>query len=101
MMWLPEYGVGMFAMANVTYAGPARAMSEAFDALRKTGALKPRVLPPAPVLTSTRDAIFGLWKEWDDTAAAKIAAGNLFLDIPVADRRSQIERLKAKFGAWR
>jgi CubicO group peptidase (beta-lactamase class C family) len=98
MMWLPEYGVGMFAMANVTYAGPARAMNEAFDALRKTGALKPRVLPPAPVLMSTRDAIFSLWKEWDDSAARKIAAGNLFLDMPMAARKSQIERLKAKFG---
>jgi CubicO group peptidase (beta-lactamase class C family) len=98
MMWLPEYGVGMFAMANVTYAGPAAAMSEAFDALRKTGALKPRVLPPGPVLTSARDAIFGLWKEWDAAAARKIAAANLFLDTPAEARKIAMERLKAKVG---
>jgi CubicO group peptidase (beta-lactamase class C family) len=98
MMWLPEYGVGIFALANVTYAGPAGAITEAFDALRKTGALKPRVLPPSTVLTSARDAIFGLWKEWDVSAAAKIAANNLFLDTPEALRRSEIDRLKAKVG---
>jgi hypothetical protein len=101
MMWLPEYGVGMFAMANVTYAGPARAMNEAFDALRKTGGLKPRVLPPSLVLTSTRDLIFGLWKEWNSSAAGKMAAGNLFLGTPETGRRSEIERLKAKVGICR
>jgi hypothetical protein len=99
MMWLPEYGVGMFAMTNLTYAGPAPALNEAFDVLRRTGALRPRELPPSPILTSMRDAIFALWQNWDETKAASIAADNLFLDTPAEVRRSEIERLKARVGA--
>jgi CubicO group peptidase (beta-lactamase class C family) len=99
MMWLPEYGVGMFAMSNLTYAGPAPALNEAFDVLRKTGALKPRELPPSPVLTSMRDTIFSLWQQWDDAKASSIAANNFFPDAPARQRRSEIDRLKARAGA--
>ena len=99
MMWLPEHGVGMFAMANLTYAGPSAAMSEAFDALRRTGALQPRELPPVAVLTSTRDAIFDLWRNWNDAKASAIAANNLFLDTPAEQRKHAIDSLKARVGA--
>jgi CubicO group peptidase (beta-lactamase class C family) len=99
MMWLPEHGVGLFAMSNLTYAGPAGALNEVLDVLRKTGGLKPRQLPASPVLTSTRDAIFALWKRWDDTQANALAASNLFIDIPAKARIGEIERLKARVGA--
>ncbi|MGH9723024.1 MAG: serine hydrolase, partial [Bryobacteraceae bacterium] len=98
MMWLPEYGAGMFAMANVTYAGPSGPISEAFDLLHKTGALARRELPPSPALTSTRDAIARLWKNWNGRDFADIAAGNLFLDIPAETRRKEIERIQAELG---
>jgi CubicO group peptidase (beta-lactamase class C family) len=101
MMWLPEHGVGMFAMTNLTYAGPASALSEAFDVLRRTGALKPRALPASPVLTSMRDAIFGLWQNWEPAKAESIAANNLFADIPADARRADIDKLKARVGACR
>jgi CubicO group peptidase (beta-lactamase class C family) len=98
MTWLPEYGVGLFAMSNLTYAGPAAALNEVYDALRKTGALKPRELPPSPILTATRDAIFDLWRRWDDSKARRVAAGNLFLDIPVAQRVAEMKRIQARVG---
>jgi hypothetical protein len=46
-----------------------------------------------------RDAIFALWQKWDDAKASEIAAGNLFLDTPVAARRAEIDRLKLRVGA--
>jgi hypothetical protein len=98
MTWLPEHGVGLFAMSNLTYAGPGAALHEVFDVLRRTGALKRRELPPSPVLTSTRDTIYELWRNWDDAKASALAANNLFLDIPAHVRREQIERLKARVG---
>jgi CubicO group peptidase (beta-lactamase class C family) len=101
MMWLPDYGVGIFAMANLTYAGPRAAIDEAFDELRKTGGLEARVLPPAPALLSTRDALVRLWQKWDDAAAAGLAADNLFLDQSAAERRAEIEKLKGEVGACR
>ncbi|BDC48408.1 hypothetical protein F183_A07240 [Bryobacterales bacterium F-183] len=101
MMWLPEYGVGMIAMTNLTYSGPSQALSEAFDVLLRTGALQPRVLPPAPVLTSTRNAIADLWNNWDDKKLEKIAANNLLMDLSVADRREDMETVRKQVGTCR
>jgi CubicO group peptidase (beta-lactamase class C family) len=99
MAWLPEHGVGMFAMANLTYAGPAQPINEAWDALLKTGGLQKREIPAAPILTQMRDRIFQLWKSWDDAEAKKIAAMNLLLDIPGVQRKERIEHLKSEVGA--
>lgn len=101
MAWLPEYGVGILVMANLTYAGPRPAVEEAFEALRKTGALQPRQLPPSPALLAARDAILRLWRHWDPRAAARLAADNLFLDTPAETRRQAIEKLKAELGECR
>jgi CubicO group peptidase (beta-lactamase class C family) len=99
MRWLPEYGVGIFAMANLTYEGTRGAIDEAMEALRKTGALRPRELPPSRILVSTSKAITSLWQRWDDRAAAELAADNLFEDTPADERRAEMERLKADLGA--
>jgi CubicO group peptidase (beta-lactamase class C family) len=98
MLWLPDYGVGMFAMANLTYAGPAEPINQALDLFLKSGGLQKRELPAAPILTSTRDHIVNLWKAWDDAEAKKIAAMNLFLDAPVAQRREEIRKLQQEVG---
>jgi CubicO group peptidase (beta-lactamase class C family) len=99
MAWLPEYGVGMFAMANLTYVGPAQPVSDAWNALLNTGGLRKRELPASPLLTRMRDAIAKLWTSWNDKDANEIAAMNLFLDEPTEQRREQIEKLKAEVGS--
>ena len=99
MLWLPDYGVGFFAMANLTYAGPAEPINLALDVLLKTGGLQKRELPASPILTQTREHIFSLWKNWDDAEAKQIAAMNLFLDAPIAQRRDEIRKLKEEVGA--
>lgn len=98
MAWLPDYGVGMFAMASLTYAGPAQPISQAWDVLLKTGALRKRELPASPILSQMRERIFSLWKSWDDTEAKQVAAMNLFLDAPIAQRRAEIQKLKDEVG---
>ena len=98
MAWLPDYGVGLFAMANLTYSGPADAVSHAWDALLETGGLQKRELPPSPALLRARDNIMELWNAWDDAKARKVGAMNLLLDVPAAQRRRDIEQLKADVG---
>ena len=99
MAWLPDYGVGLFAMANLTYSGPADAVSHAWDALLETGGLHKRELPPSAALLRARDDIMELWNAWDDAKARKVGAMNLLLDAPAAQRRREIEQLKADVGA--
>ena len=101
MGWLPEYGVGIFAMTNLTYTGASSAVDQAFDVLHKTGALKPRELPVTPVLEFTRASIVRLWEQWNDAEAEALAADNFFLDTPATERRKAIEQLKKDMGTCR
>jgi CubicO group peptidase (beta-lactamase class C family) len=98
MAWLPEFGVGIFAMATLTYSGPAEPISHAWDEMLKTGGLHKRELPATLLETQMRDHILALWKRWDDSEANNIASANLFLDAPVEQRRAEIARLKAEVG---
>jgi CubicO group peptidase (beta-lactamase class C family) len=98
MAWLPDYGVGMFAMATLTYVGPAEPISQAWDVLLKTGGLQKREWPASPILAQMRDHIVHLWRKWDDAEAKQIASMNLFLDAPIAQRRAEIQKVKDEVG---
>jgi CubicO group peptidase (beta-lactamase class C family) len=98
MQWLPEYGVGIIAFGNVTYTGWGPIVTNAFDLLAKTGALKPRVPQPSPALTGMRDAVSRLVIKWDDKEADQLAAMNLFLDRSKERRQKEIADLVAKVG---
>ena len=98
MSWLPDYGVGFFAMATLTYAGPSEPISTAWDALAATGGLQRRVLPPSPMLLEARERILALWNHWDDSQARALGAMNLLLDAPASQRRDEIEALKVQVG---
>jgi hypothetical protein len=99
MEWLPDYGVGMFAMATLTYSGPAEPISRAWDAMLGTGSLQRREIPASPALTEMRRRIFTLWEHWDDGEAQRIGAMNLLVDVPGEQRRADIETLKREVGA--
>jgi CubicO group peptidase (beta-lactamase class C family) len=99
MTWLPDYGVGLYAMTNLTYTGAAGAVQDAIEVLRKTGALQPRELPPSPELLSTREAILKIWANLNPRDLEALAADNLFEDTPAAARIDQIRRVKERVGA--
>ncbi len=99
MRWLPEYGVGLIAFGNLTYTSWPRTFDAALDALARTGGLQPRVIEPSSALTSAREAVAGLIVKWDDAAADRIAAVNLFLDKSKDRRRAAVQTLLAQVGA--
>lgn len=99
MRWLPEHGVGIIAFGNLTYTGWGRVAGSAFDALSKTGALQPRVPQPSPALVSARDEVSRLVVQWDDAAADRLAADNLFVDQSKPRRRAELDALRVKHGA--
>lgn len=98
MAWLPDYGVGMFAMATLTYSGPSEPISQAWDAMLETGGLRKRELPPTTLQSEMRHHILNLWNRWDDAEARQIAAVNFFLDAPSAQRQAEIRALKNEVG---
>jgi CubicO group peptidase (beta-lactamase class C family) len=97
--WLPEYGVGIIAFGNKTYTGFSGIFDQAFDMLSRTGGLQPRAIEPSPALVAARDAVASLVVRWDDAAANRIAAMNLFRDRDQAHRRADLDALHAHVGA--
>ena len=85
--WLPDYGVGIVALGNLTYTSWGTVTTQAFDMLSQTGGLVARVPQPAPVLTEMHDQVSRLVARWNDTLADSIAAMNLYLDESKERRR--------------
>jgi CubicO group peptidase (beta-lactamase class C family) len=98
MQWLPEYGVGMYAMATLTYSGPSAPISAAWDVMLKTGGLRKRELPPTPRQTEMREHIFNMWKRWDDAELKPVTSVNFALDKPPSQRQAEILALKNQVG---
>ncbi len=99
MRWLPDRGVGVFAMANLTYANATSLTRAAMTALYGTGALKSRAAVPSPELVRMTEAVTDLLVDWKDDRARAIAADNLFLDESLEERRSSIAKLRSGLGS--
>lgn len=101
MRWLPEHGVAIVALTNLTYAGPGRAANEALEALHRTGGLQPRAVQPSAALLLARDGVNRLIERWDDALLDSLAADNLLLDAPRERRRARFAELNEKLGTCR
>jgi hypothetical protein len=99
MLWLPDYGVGMVAMANVTYASWGGLFNDALDALARTGALQPRVVQPSPALLRGKAATSKLVAHWDTQAATQLVADNFFLDQSAERWRAGLAQLAQTHGS--
>jgi CubicO group peptidase (beta-lactamase class C family) len=101
MRWLPEHGVGIVALTNLTYGSPARAVAEALEAMARTGALQPREAQPSAALVAAREGVDRLLSAWDDLLYESLAASNLSLDRPQARRKKELEALRVAHGTCR
>jgi CubicO group peptidase (beta-lactamase class C family) len=101
MRWLPEYGVGLIAFGNRTYTGWGTVFDEALMSLRRTGALTPRQVRPAPALVEARYGVNALMQRWDDGLIERLAAMNLFLDRSKDRRRAEFALLRDAVGSCR
>jgi hypothetical protein len=98
MRWLPDQGVGIVALGNLTYTGWGGVIEQALAELAKTGGLEARVPQPAPVLELRREQVSRLIAAWNDPLADSLAAMNLYLDEPKERRRAAIARLVSDAG---
>ncbi|HSK64964.1 MAG TPA: serine hydrolase domain-containing protein [Pyrinomonadaceae bacterium] len=98
MRWLPDYGVGLIAMSNLTYGGFNALFNDTISALHKTGALQPRVVKPSPALLAAQADISQLIISWDDALANRITADNFFLDTPAEVRKTRLQSLARDHG---
>jgi len=98
MRWLPEHGVGIVALGNLTYTGWGGVIDQAFEVLARSGALAPRQPQPAPVLLAMQQQVTRLVLNWQQPLADSIAAMNLYLDEAAPRRASAIAKLRDAAG---
>ena len=98
MRWAPAHGVGVVALANITYANVSAACIEALASLINASQVKPRTSQIAPALAAAREGVLRLLGEWDDALADTLFADNFFLDSDRAHRQRTLAQLHEQHG---
>lgn len=95
---LPEYGIGVLAFANLTYAGLGSVNTAVLDTLVAIGKLTPRQLPVSPILAQRKAELVRLLPDWTNAEQSGLFAENFFPDKSLASRRKAVQELLAKAG---
>ena len=98
VLLLPASGVGIFALANRTYAGPSGPVWDAAMVLLKAGLLKPAPIPVGEALASAYRAVGAIYGAGDVAAGSDVLAMNFLLDRDAAGRARDLANLRKQVG---
>jgi D-alanyl-D-alanine-carboxypeptidase/D-alanyl-D-alanine-endopeptidase len=98
VLLLPEYGVGIFALANRTYAGPRAPVWDAALALLHAGQLNKKPAITSPALATAYAAVSTIFTSGSVTGAGDMLAMNFLMDRDAADWARDLSALKAEVG---
>jgi CubicO group peptidase (beta-lactamase class C family) len=77
---LPDYGIGVIAFSNLTYAAASTFNMQALDTIIRLAKLQPIKVPVSAVLNERKNQLVKLLPQWNDAAATGIFAVNFFMD---------------------
>ncbi|MEN8228189.1 MAG: serine hydrolase domain-containing protein [Bacteroidota bacterium] len=99
-LFYPEYGIGIMAFCNLTYAGGTakRANYEIIKALIEQELFKPRVLQISDILAQRKEQVVELIKSWDPALEKEILAKNFFMDRSREDRMEDAGKAFTSLG---
>lgn len=99
LMLMPDYGVGIFALSNRTYAGPSTPVWAAAAALHQAGLLVRRPQPASDALAGTYRTAGLMWAEGSvEPGRAKLAM-NFLMDRSVENWALEFARLREQTGS--
>lgn len=96
---MPDYGIGVMAFGNLTYASMSPINWAVMDTLVSMAGLTPRQLPVSPVLAQRKAQLLTLLPDWTGAEQSGIFAENFFPDQSVALRRQAAKTLFDQIGA--
>lgn len=94
MRWLPNHGVGVIVLTNLTYARAGALAREALLLMHDTGPLQPRQPAPSAELLEMAEAATQLVLDANDQRVRAAAADNLFIDQALTERKRAITALR-------
>lgn len=95
---LPDYGVGIFALANRTYAGPTAPVWDAAVTLLSAGHLTPRAMPVSAPLATAYAGTGRMFAAGSVTVAPDLLAMNFLMDRDAEHWARELAALKAQVG---
>jgi CubicO group peptidase (beta-lactamase class C family) len=95
---MPDYGIGVVAFANRTYAPFSFVNLRVLDTLIKLAALQPRQLPSSAMLEKRKNQLVKLLPDWNNATTSGIFAENFFPDYPLDTLKKEARDLFAKAG---
>lgn len=95
---MPDYGIGVVAFANRTYAGVGGVNMQVLDTLVKLAALKPRSLPASRILEQRKNELVKILPDWNNAEKSGIFAENFFPDYPIDTLKKYARDLYSKAG---
>jgi CubicO group peptidase (beta-lactamase class C family) len=98
VLLLPDHGVGLFAFANRTYAGPIGAVWDAALSLSKAGFLKDRSVPVGEELGSAYRAVGAIYRQGDVQPVVDQLAMNFLLDRDATGWARDLASLRTQVG---
>lgn len=98
IMLMPEYGVGVFAMANRTYAGPSAPAWDSAVAMHKAGLLKKREVPVSAAVANLHEAARKAYEMGNLGPLENKLAVNFLMDRSAENWSNEIAKLKMQVG---
>lgn len=95
---LPDYGIGVVVLGNLTYAPFGNINTRVLDLLIDRADLKPRTLPASDILRARAEALARLLPDWRNAEASGLFADNFFPDNPIRELRRKSQASFAKLG---
>ena len=99
VLLLPDYGVGIFALANRTYAGPRAPVWDAAVRLHEAGVLKARAVKGDESLSTAYGAVGRMYAAGNVTSAGDVLAMNFLMDRSAEGWARDLASLKAQVGS--
>ena len=99
VLLLPDYGVGIFALSNRTYAGPRAPVWDAAVTLLRAGELVERAEKPSPSLAAAYGAAAKIFTGGTLASGGDVLAVNFLMDRDAEHWARDIAGLKAQVGA--
>lgn len=96
---LPEYGLGVVAFGNVTYAPFGGYNPQILDTLVALSGIEKRQLKPSAILLQRQKELAQLLPHWRDAPKQNIFAENFFLDFPIDSLRKEATEIFNRMGA--
>jgi hypothetical protein len=99
VMLMPDFGAGVFALSNRTYAGPSAPAWDTAVAMERAGLLKGRSVPVTPDMVAMIAVARAVYDAGDLAPMQDRLAMNFLMDRSAALWAKDLAALKAQLGA--